>query len=234
MKKLVSVLLAVAMLLCCCGALAEDYVGLWTLDTIESGELVLPASTLGMTFTIDLVADGTANLDAMGEKEVGTWTAIAGGINLTDASGTNMDMLLVDGKLVMSQDGMKMVFARVGEDSAPAAAAVAADLTAATLPGHWALTSASAEGLTLPTAMLGMTMEFTLNADGTGNYKQDVQGQKLETAIGYRAEGTDPMVVTLFVSAGDLSQDILALTEMDGKLSVTADNGVILFFELQK
>ena len=123
MKKLLSLLLALAMLLGCT-AFAEgvDYTGTWVLTGAESAGMQMGPETLamfGLEMTMTFHADGTMSVTTMGMEETGTWVATATGIAMTDDTETieipyQNEMLLID------DQGTVLMFTREG--AAPAVA----------------------------------------------------------------------------------------------------------------
>lgn len=76
MKKLLSALLALAMLLTAlCGAMAEevDVTGEWILSRVRVQGAEADPSALGMEITMNLNADGSATVNALGSEESGKW-----------------------------------------------------------------------------------------------------------------------------------------------------------------
>ncbi len=157
MKKLLSMLLAL-MMLCGCAAFAEaaDYTGEWVLTGAEMGGMPIDLSLIGLTMTMALREDGTCTLTTMGMPEEGTWAEVEGGAAVTDSAGDVNTFAPVEGKLEATQDGMKIIFSRVGDKAA--------------YVGVWVLTGMEASGVQMGVAtmeMFGLNMTLTLNEDGT-------------------------------------------------------------------
>ena len=115
MKKLVSLLLALMMLLgmTAFAEAAVDYTGLWALTGVAASGVTVDPTALGLDMSMELYEDGTCALIALGEEEMGAWVVTEGGVAVTDADGVTMDMLLTeDGALTVEQDGAMLIFTR--------------------------------------------------------------------------------------------------------------------------
>lgn len=195
MKKLLCMLLAAMMLLCGVAfAEAVDYVGLWTLTGAEMGGMPVDLSLIGLSMTMDLRADNTCTLTAMGMPEEGTWAADAAGLVVTDSYGDPQAFVMVEGKLEATQEGMKIIFSRAGD--------------AASFVGVWVMTGMVANGVEMGTetmSMFGLTLTLTLNADGT--CVVDGMGQTDSGTWAVTANGvaiTDPTETLEFVYVDDM------------------------------
>nr|MBR4279431.1 hypothetical protein [Clostridia bacterium] len=168
MKKLSALLLALLLAATLCfGAMAEtvNYVGNWYLYMLQSGETVIDPGTMGMELTLVLNADYTCTLSDGSSSETGVWAEIEGGVAMTDASGATENLMYVDGTLVLSSDGIDMIFAP-GE--AAEYASVLANLTLADFNGTWVLEHVEATFGTFGVEDLGANMTIVL-ADGTAS-----------------------------------------------------------------
>lgn len=151
MKKLFALLLALLLAATMCvGAMAEtvSYVGTWVLTSIASAGMSFEPSTLGMDMTVVLNEDGSCIMSMMGMTEEGTWTAVEGGVAMTDASGATDTLTYRDGALVLASEGIEMILtpgvAAPAADDAAAAdegeyASILANLTLADFAGTWVL-----------------------------------------------------------------------------------------------
>ncbi len=113
MKKLISMLLALAMLLSCAAlgeAAVENYIGTWILMSVEMLGLPVDPAAMGLSAHMELYDDGTCLLEMNDESENGTWAVVEGGITTTDAAGKVDTYELKDGNLVMDEIGMKLIF----------------------------------------------------------------------------------------------------------------------------
>ena len=116
MKKLLAVMIALAMLLSA-AALAEaaDYTGMWYLNQMESEGMVYAPADFGITMSLELKEDGTAvSTQGQGDQSEtgeGTWTIEDEGIAVTIDDATE-SFVLEDGSLIGEADDMKMTFGR--------------------------------------------------------------------------------------------------------------------------
>lgn len=146
MKKLYALLLVLALAATMCfGAMAEavNYVGVWTLTGLRSGEQVIDPAAIGMDMTIVINEDGTCTLSTTGETEQGVWEGTETGLVITDAAGTTQECISRDGALVITIEDLEMILTPAelsGETSDEAAyAQVCAGLTVADFAGNWTL-----------------------------------------------------------------------------------------------
>lgn len=210
MKKLLSALLAL-MLLLGCAAFAEgfDYIGEWVLTGVEMSGMSMEPSQLGLTMTMELRADGTCTLTNMGTPEEGVWAEVDGGVAVTDAAGDVNTFAPVEGKLEATQQGMKIIFSRVGD--------------AASYVGVWVLTGMESQGVQMGVStmeMFGLTMTMTLNEDGTcvvASSGIEESGTWQATALGVAI--TDP-TETLEFSYVD---EMLVIEEQGSTLMLTRE-----------
>lgn len=166
MKKLSALLLALVLAATLCfGAMAEavDYTGTWSLTGMLSGETSLDPTALGMSATMVLNADGTCTLTTMGMEESGTWTAVEGGISMTDAAGDTDTLTYADGALSMTEEGVTLVFTPAEEY-----AEVLTGLAIADFNGNWTLTHAETTFGTYTVEEMGIGMTIGLQ-DGKGH-----------------------------------------------------------------
>ncbi len=108
--------------------------GEWTLigfgddGEIDADKFAL-AATLGVNVTLDLKSDGSAVLDMAGDIEEGTWKAVSDSKGSFEADGTAADILLQDGKLILTDGDENLVFMRPGDLPAPEVESEDADST---------------------------------------------------------------------------------------------------------
>ncbi len=116
--------LGVAGLAGCSGggkAAGTECIGKWVIESMESeGEVVTAEdleemSDLGFdmteAFAIDMHEDGTAELIVFDEGTSGTWEGTGSACDIT-VEGETLSVPIVDGRLVMDEDGTKIVFKR--------------------------------------------------------------------------------------------------------------------------
>lgn len=236
MKKLLSLLLALAMLLGCM-AFAEDvdYTGVWVLTGAETSGITMGPTTLalmgmgGVTLTIQ--ADGTVVLSMLGMDDTGTWALTEGGILMNDGT---VDQLLTyqDGILYMVQGDEVMMFTREG--AAPAvedtlsAAVVLANVDPSAFEGQWLLTTATVFGIEMTAEELGVYMALEL-AEGQCLYTAtDENGELVSEALTYTVEEAEGIGTVLTVLQPDETtgemMEALALNMLeDGRLYLVMD-----------
>ncbi len=92
-------------------------VGEWTLSGMEqdgestSAEEIAQLQELGLDMGITVEEGGAANLDFVGEQQSGTWEPSADGCTFT-LGGEPVVATVQDDKLVMEEDGQKIIFER--------------------------------------------------------------------------------------------------------------------------
>ena len=172
MKKLLAMLLALAMMLGC-AAFGEDvdYTGTWVLTGAESGGVELSAEMIalvGLDMTLVFDEDGTVTISMWGMEEAGTWVATENGVAITDADET-LAVPYQDGALLIDQDGTIMKLTREGavaaeeeEEAVPTVSAADFDFA-----GYWVVTSIEMMGMSLDPATLGVSAYMELFEDGT-------------------------------------------------------------------
>ena len=101
----------------------DPIVGKWKLNSVDIGgvemsleDVAKMAGSAGtelgdMDVTFDIKADGTLTGNAMGETAEGTWTKNGDTYTLT-IQGSDQEVSLDGGKLIIEQDGMKMILTK--------------------------------------------------------------------------------------------------------------------------
>ncbi|MBR6571925.1 MAG: leucine-rich repeat protein, partial [Clostridia bacterium] len=140
------------------GPEGEAYFGVWHLESMMG----MNAADLGMTMDLYLNEDGTCSLFDGYEHDYTVW-AVENGVPMVEGSALTLDD---EGKLIMSQEGMEMIFVKDGaqdseEETEPVAQPVGPEGEA--YFGVWHLESM----MGMNAADLGMTMDLYLNEDGT-------------------------------------------------------------------
>ena len=164
MKKLLSLVLALAMLCCMVSALADD-AGVWYLNSMVLDGTTYNPADMGMTITLTLNADGTGSMDSNGEVSELTWTSDDTAVTLV-MDGEETVLARQDIGLVIDDEGVSMVFGT----EAPVAmnlgeTVAAADLSA--FNGTWSCTNIGMEGLMLPASSLGDSWETIFGSADT-------------------------------------------------------------------
>ena len=248
MKKLLSLVLVLAMLLGCTAmAEAVDYTGVWVLTGaetagVQAGPTMLAA--LGVDMTLVVSEDGTVTLTDMGVTEYGVWTVTENGISISDETET-LEAIYVNDMLVMEQGGALMMLTREG--AAPAVneetqlGGVLANVDPAAFEGQWLLTGASLMGMEFTADMMGVYIAFVLS-NGQGIYgESNAAGGVDQYPIIYtvtEVEGAGT-VLELLYAGEDVEEPVtlLVLTLLDdGRLVYVMDqDGITLtyYFTLQ-
>ncbi len=209
MKKLLAVLLALAMLLGCTAlaetAAAVDYTGWWTLTGIEMMGVTVDPTQLSMNMNIVLYEDGSCEMIMTGEEtEQGVWAVIEGGVAVTDASNVTMNLMLrEDGALTMEQSGMTMVF------TAEAYSMPQAGLTLADFEGAWKLSYVEYMGQFLQLEDLGMEIDVTITGDKGQMVITDAEGALSNDGVCELAEeeGVGSVLYFMFTDPATGEQD---------------------------
>lgn len=249
MKKLISLLLALTMLLGCT-ALGEtiDYTGVWVLTGAESQGVEMGPSTLarvGLEMVMTLNADGTTTISAMGMEETATWVATENGIAVTDTNEgveETVEYPYQNGMLLVEDHGSILMFTREGAAPAVAEAAGPVALSgvlAEAFEGQWLLTHASIMGVEMPAEPLGLYMALVLT-EGEGLFAaDDGSGDLLMEAITYAVNETEGVGTVLEIYVTDETTGVSAvalalLMSQDGMLYLEEpETGVVLFFTRQ-
>nr|MBR4281410.1 hypothetical protein [Clostridia bacterium] len=218
MKKLISLLLALAMTLGC-AAFAEgvDYTGVWVLSSLETPEMTMDMTllnNLGMDMSMTLNADGTMFTTTLGETENGTWTVTENGIAITDDEET-IRIAYANDALRIETDGAAMVLTREG--AAPAVAE-AASPEGVDLTGPWVLMAVEMFGVQIDPVTLGLTADMELYEDGTC----------LLTMMDESQEGTWAVTET-GITTTDAEGVVDAYTLVDGRLVAEQDGMKLIF-----
>lgn len=244
MKKLISLLLALAMMLGCI-AFAEgvNYTGTWVLTGIEADGIQMGMSMLsmmGMDMTLILNEDGTLVLTSMGIDENGTWAVTENGIAITDDTET-LEVAYQDEILAMDEGGTLMMFTREG--AAPAVVEATGPVACANVPaeafeGQWLLTRLDMLGLTLPAEDFDMYMAFVLS-DGAGIYgtNDTVDGSIVTENVTYElaeVEGVGTVLTVSFVEVAEgVEEEPLVLKMSDAGELYVEEAGIYMYFTKQ-
>ena len=218
MKKLLSVLVVLTMVLCA-SALAEDLSGTWYLTEGIMGELSINAASMGMDITIELNADGSAVITsnyegAESEVQTGTWALSENGVTIT-SEGEPIELSLEDGKLCLRMDEESaMVFGRERVEAVALPAALAAESEEVFL-GSWKATDVSMMGIVVPAEAAGMGMSMVVEPGKVTVDTGDGEPEVMDTAF---ADGA--MTLT---KDGELNGR-LVLND-DGSISIEMDLG---------
>ena len=130
MKKIISLMLAVCMMLGMVSAFAESasVTGVWYASKMSMGDQSYDIGMLGMALTLTLNEDGSASMDTNGDVSEGTWEANAEGVAVT-FEGQTINGTLADGELSLTDNEQTIIFTR----EAPTKMELAAEKTDATV-----------------------------------------------------------------------------------------------------
>lgn len=239
MKKLISLFLILCMACMLIPAMAEDSAaGTWYLaELTQEGKTVNP-STVGMSWTITLDANGNAtSIMVMGddnEEHTGTWTQDGANVTVT-IDDEPASFVFADGKLSISMgEEAQMVFTQ--EESAAAGITVAdvnAGAAVEDFNGVWTPKYAGVSGMVVDASLIGQELPgFTLK-DGSLLF---TGSSTISSAFGSNAL---PMTyadgaLSYTLSAGSMSLSIKAEMLQDGMMAVTFDVGMTLVLYMEK
>lgn len=251
MKKLLSLLLVLAMVLGCT-AFAEgvDYTGTWILTGAEAEGIQMGPSMLamiGLEQSMELNADGTLVMitvvpGAENMEEAGTWTVTETGIALVDDVQT-IEVVYQDEMLIIDEEASGAVLMFTREGAAPAVAEAAgpeaqANVDAASFEGQWLMTGVSMMGMDLSAEDLGMYMAFVL-ADGKGimgtNESEDgsiVTGEVVYTVTEEEGVGTVLSISPVPEEGAEEEEPLVMYMSQYGTLFVS-EEGAYMIFEKQ-
>ena len=195
------------------GDKGAPFLGTWIGQTMEMEGSVISLADFGIVMNLTLNEDGTLVMFDGEEEEASTWS-VSGGVALID--GTQV-VLQADGTLCMEEDGVKIIFTRDGEATAPVstpapAAPVGED--GASFLGTWIGQTMEMEGAVISLADFEIVMNLTLNEDGTMTL----------------FDGEEETEGTWTVSDGVITVDSMQGVLLDdGSLSLDADGAKVIF-----
>ena len=115
MKKLISLILILCMACMLVPAMAEDAAGIWYAVEMTSEGLTIKPAEVGMSMTLELKEDGTAEMvmEMAGQKDTdaGTWSVEGDTLSMTFKEAT-LTATIADGKFAMEQDGANITFSK--------------------------------------------------------------------------------------------------------------------------
>ena len=225
MKKILSLLLALAMMLGCV-AFAEgvDYVGTWVLTGAETDGVQMGPSTLaavGMDMKVVVNADGTVTLSMMGMEEGGTWAATENGIAITDSTET-VEIAYQNEMLLMNQSGVTMMLTREGAAPAIVEAegpTALAGVDPVAFEGQWLLTTANFMGVEMSAETVGVYMALVLSQGQALFATNDENGEIVTDQMSYvvtevEGVGTVCSIADQDETTGE-TMEVLALNLLD-------------------
>ena len=215
MKKLVSLILALAMGCLMIPALAEeDITGEWY------------ASLGGMVMHMTLNADGTMAMEAPGQEgaAAGTWTREGDQVTLTVDGSPATATVTAEG-LSMAEGGMELLFTR--EKLEPITVAeIKPDAAAEEFYGEWKLTYMEADGMIMDPSVTGMTFPNVKLGEGTVEFiaagEEDVFAL-IFGALGLTSTYADGALTLTATTEGVTASGKVEMLA-DGMIKVTLDN----------
>ncbi|MBQ2700114.1 MAG: leucine-rich repeat domain-containing protein [Clostridia bacterium] len=141
------------------GSQGEPFLGVWQGQTMEAEGFTMNFSDLGMVMEVTFYADGTLTFFDGETTETLPWTVVDGEADILGMSRLALDE---EGRLIMAEEGARMIFTRQEEAAAPLDAAVSSPLGV-----KYVLTHAQMSGMTLTAEMLQSTGDYVIfKADG--------------------------------------------------------------------
>lgn len=128
-----------------------EYTGMWYGVSMTMEGTTYQMVDMGLEMTLEIHAGGTFTIVTDGEADAGVCVVENGAVIVDDLPAS-----LADGQLTVEQDGVLMVFDR----EKPEAAEIAPENESAVLSdylGVWTVTSITADGMTLPAEVVGMS-----------------------------------------------------------------------------
>lgn len=118
MKRLLSAIVTMFLMIGVAFADIDQYVGVWTLAGVEYEGQYFEAAELGVDMTIVLCADGSCRLESgsASEPAMGRWEKAGAGVAVYDGSNTAMQLTAQRGQLISVDEnllGMRMFFQQV-------------------------------------------------------------------------------------------------------------------------
>ncbi len=238
MKKILSLILALALMLSCLAAAAAaegtDYSGDWYLNEIKIGEVTDHPSCVGLSVAMKLNADGTGVISTSQNGETVdshlTWTAAETGVE-TDEEGYKTTYTFENGNLWVDIGEFIMIFGRELAEPVKEPAAVAAESLDA-FQGAWQLDSLKLDNLMFKKDFanaLGQSYEGSLKVDGDQaaltmsyfNGESSVQIPEHSGTLTF-ADGAATMTLKDFFSVDGVSSDCIVTLKLtvDGLVGV--------------
>lgn len=156
-----------------------DFVaGYWVLTEVETMGFKMDAEALQMQGYMELYEDGTCWLVANDEASDGTWAKTETGITTTDANGETDVYTYVNDKLVVEQEGVKLIF-NLEEYTVPLVG-----LTVADFDGEWVFHSVEVGNAFYDADELGLSMRLSIQ-NGKGVHTETYMEESGEVTNTY-------------------------------------------------
>lgn len=193
----------------------EQFLGDWRLCGLSEGGEEIDLASYPIRIRLTVRDDGTANLTGDGEDHPMRWYQRDGVLWMGDGEEDDPVELDGEGRLIIAEEDMVMVFAR--EDAAEIMQPEAIELPAE-YAGRWIAQVMSENGTELDVAAFGIEMTLTLNADGTAVLDTDGDAEQM---LCYWQDGV--------LCIGDGVVNIPVLLEPDGRLRVEEGDMRLIF-----
>lgn len=235
MRKLFTVLLVLLMTFPAIGLAAleaDDIIGIWYLHSMMLGEIIMDTSASDTEMTMTFHEDNTMVMDSGdGEGDAGTWT-ISGDQLVMTADGEDIPLALENGKLVLSLEGVEMVYGR--ETAAPLSIEIAptkSDATLSDFNGTWNAYLADSYSMKQhPYSLLGDNWgDFTLTVE---EGKATITAfSKLNKATEMEGEVVDGVLTFGYASADEGAPSMAFSLHEDGTMRCVYDENVTVYLE---
>ena len=227
-KHIVSYLLILCLLFTVCsnafaGAIqvSEDsFLGKWSLASVSAEGMMLPASMIGMSMTLDIQKDGTIFEGSFdGDDEYTEVESSFDGQNMIitmDNSETLILTLEEESHIRSEIDGTELHFEKIEEDSEKDATYKLSNVAANDFYGTWSANYVEIEGTKLPVAFIGASISLEIN-DRNAILKIDEGNGPSEVEGNIQLSG-DVLIVNVpdMMFAVNLYSDGTASFELDG------------------
>lgn len=240
MKRLLSMLMALAMLLCSVAmAATADCTGTWVLTGVEvDGIQFGPNGLAYLEISMELIlnADGTMEIDSSVGYQSGTWRSSVTGIFINLGDGENQ-LTYADGVLSMAMNGGLYMFTREGAapaiDDTPKPVTILSGVQPSAFEGTWLMTEMSVYGVTASPLDFGLELTLVLSGGQcvlTMRYDGDTDEDTLTyTVTEVPGVGTVLTIVGAgkYISGGAADSQLNLLA--DGRLYMKEDGNEYIF-----
>ncbi len=205
----------------------DSIVDVWVMTKFEYNGMTMNAADFGMNGTFEFTADGKVIAKMGDESAESTYTVSGNTVTMiNDDQSITGEYNSETDSIAFEEDGGKIIFERKSNVPETPESEPAEDIpaTEADVIGTWAATKAQMGTTILPLDMLGITMTFVFNSDGT-------------VTVETNGESTEPTVWTITdgkVTIGSSSEVEYEMTYDGTYLKLLEPNsGVEILFEKQ-
>lgn len=236
MKKLLSFLLAFAMLLCCAAAetAQSGYAGRWTCHSVEYNGQSIPMQQFGAYVTLLLNADGTYGMLNNGLHVSGTWTETESGLAISDADFGELPLSAGEDTITLSVMGRSLIFGR----DLP----LRANVAEAELVGTWVMTEVYGHGTAYTQeeaiGLTGFSASIELGEDLTGKTCRWSDTERVELVAQCTLTGELEGLGTQFnlietTGSGEFVDRFTLFLLEDGRIELVDESDTALYFTKQ-